>query len=130
MASFQTKTGRERLRMWEKNFSFWSIPTRPGIGNSRKIAKKFKNLKIIIMTSFQAKTGWERLRMRGKKIIVSIHSNPTRNREFQKNSKKIKKHHYGFFSKQNGMREAENVRKKNSLSDPFQPDLEYGIPEK
>ena len=28
------------------------------------------------------------------------------------------------------MREAENVRKKNSLSDPFQPDLEYGIPEK
>ena len=85
------------------------------------------------MASFQAKTWRERLRMWEKKILVLIHSNPIRNREFQKNSKKIKKikkHHYGFFSKQNGMREAENVRKKNSLSDPFQPDLEYGIPEK
>ena len=37
---------------------------------------------------------------RKKKIISSIHSNTTRNREFQKNSKKIqknKKHQYGFF---------------------------------
>ena len=33
MASFQAKTAQERLRMWEKKkFSFWSIPTRPGIG--------------------------------------------------------------------------------------------------
>ena len=40
-----------------------------------------------------------------KKVIVPIHSNPTRNREFQKNSKEmqnIKKHHYGFISSQNG----------------------------
>ena len=40
-----------------------------------------------------------------KKVIVPIHSNPTRNREFQKNGKEmqnIKKHHYGFISSQNG----------------------------
>ena len=39
------------------------------------------------------------------KIIISIHSNPTRNTEFQRMSKKIqktRKHHYGFFSSQNG----------------------------
>ena len=49
------------------------------------------------------------------KIIVPIHSIPTANRDFQKNSKKIqkiKKHQYGFFSTQNGTGEAENVRKK------------------
>ena len=41
------------------------------------------------MASFQAKMGQERLRMREKKIIVPIHSNPTRNWEFQKSSKKF-----------------------------------------
>ena len=42
------------------------------------------------MASFLAKTVWDRLRMIQKKnVIVPIHSNPTRNREFQKNSKKI-----------------------------------------
>ena len=47
------------------------------------------------MDSFQAKTRRDRLRKREKKnIFVLIHSNSTRNREFQKNSKtmpKIKK---------------------------------------
>ena len=42
------------------------------------------------MASFQAKPRWERPRMRlkKKKIIILIHSNPTRNREFQQNRKK------------------------------------------
>ena len=56
------------------------------------------------MGSFQAKIGWERPRKRENKIIVLISSYPTRNREFQKNNKKIQKiekHHYGFFSSQN-----------------------------
>ena len=79
------------------------------------------------MALFQPRTGWDRLRLREKKrkkIIVPIHSIPTANRDFQKNSKKIqkiKKHQYGFFSTQNGTEEAENVRKKKSRSDPFQP---------
>ena len=49
---------------------------------------------------------------RKKKFIVPIHSFLTRNRDFQKNSKKIKKHEYDFFSSQNGMGKAQNVRKK------------------
>ena len=39
---------------------------------------------------------------------------PTRNKEFQKNGKKIqkiKKHHYGFFSSQNRLEKAEKERK-------------------
>ena len=42
------------------------------------------------MASFQAKTGLEMLRKRENKIIVPIRFYLTRNREFQKNSKKIK----------------------------------------
>ena len=67
MASYQAKTGRKMLWMWERKFTFWSIPTRPGIWNSRQKAKKFKKLKIIIMASFQAKTERDRLRMRETK---------------------------------------------------------------
>ena len=41
MASFQAKTGRDRLRVIKtKKLSFRSIPTRPGIGNSKKTVKK------------------------------------------------------------------------------------------
>ena len=72
------------------------------------------------MALFQPRTGWDRLRLREKKkaIIIPIHSIPTRNRDFQKISKKIqkiKKHQYGFFSSQNGTGEAENMRKKKIL---------------
>ena len=57
------------------------------------------------MASFQAKTGWVWLRKRKEIIIVPINSYSIKNRKLKKNSKKIqkiKKHHYGFFSSQNG----------------------------
>ena len=110
MALFQAKTGRERPRKREKKLSFRSVPTRPGIENSKTIAKKLKKLKNIIMASFQAKTGRDSQRKRKKKFIVPISYYPTRNRKFQKNSKKIQKinkHHYVFISNQNGSGEAE-----------------------
>ena len=66
------------------------------------------------MASFQAKTGRERLRKRNFFFFAPISSYPTRNREFQNNSKKIKKHHYGFFSSQNGM--GLSVKEKKKLS--------------
>ena len=100
MGSFQAKTGRDSLRVTQKkkkNISFRSIPTRPEIGNFKKIAKICKKLRNDIMASFKAKTGRDRLGViQKKKVIVLIHSNPTQNREFQKNNKKIqktKKHH-------------------------------------
>ena len=40
--------------------------------NSKKIAKKFKNLKITIMDSFQAKIGWRRMRKRENKNYSSV----------------------------------------------------------
>ena len=43
------------------------------------------------MNSFQAKVGWKRMRKREIKINVPFRSYPTRDRKFQKNSKKIQK---------------------------------------
>ena len=48
------------------------------------------------------------------KIIVPLRSYPTRNRKFQKNSKKIqkfKKYHYRFISGQNRLENDEKERK-------------------
>ena len=70
----------------------------------------------MIVATFQDKMGRDWLRKREKKIIVPISSYRPRNREFQKNSKKIqkiKKHHYGFFSSQNEMGLVKKERKKN-----------------
>ena len=57
------------------------------------------------MASFQDKIGWKTQRKRENKNcrFVLFRSYPTRNRKFQKNSKKIKKvkkYHYGFISSQ------------------------------
>ena len=54
------------------------------------------------MNSFLAKIGWKRMQKREIKIIVPFFSYPTRDRKFQKNSKKIqkiKRYHYGFISR-------------------------------
>ena len=75
--------------------------------NSNKIQKKCKKLKKYRYGFISSKNGKGQVEsdLKKKKVIVPIHSNPTRNREFQKNSKEmqnIKKHHYGFISSQNG----------------------------
>ena len=44
----------------KEKLSFCFIPTRRVIGNSKKIANKFKKLKNTIMALFQAKIGWIR----------------------------------------------------------------------
>ena len=79
------------------------------------------------MASFQAKMGRERLRTWEKKFLVLIHSKPTRNREFQKNSKKIKKLkniNMASFQAKTGRGRLRIWEKKNSRSDLFQPDPE------
>ena len=84
------------------------------------------------MAFFQAKTGWDRLRMREKKNHSYQFLSNLEYKIPKKNSKKIqkiKKHQYCFFSSQN-LAKVENVKKKNSHSDPFQPDPKQGIPEK
>ena len=55
-----------------------------------------------------------------------MYSYPTRNRKFQKNSKKIqkiRKHHLNFFPSQNRLEKAEKERKKKNRSDEFLPDM-------
>ena len=46
--------------------------SRPIIENSKKIAKKFKNLENAIIASFQAKIGWGRPRKREKAVNRSV----------------------------------------------------------
>ena len=63
------------------------------------------------MASFQAKEIWKSPRNVENK---NFHSYPSRNRKFQKNSKKIqkiKKYHYGFISSQNRLEKDEKSRK-------------------
>ena len=63
------------------------------------MAKKFKKLKNTIMAFFQVKTCWKSRERENIKTIVPFRYFPTRNRKFQKNSKKIqkfKKYHYDF----------------------------------
>ena len=64
------------------------------------------------MASFQAKIGWKTLRKRENKNcrFVLFRSYPTRNRKFQKNSKKIQKYNYGIISSQNRFENAEKWR--------------------
>ena len=68
------------------------------------------------MDSHPAKIAWKRVRKSENKNYRSVPfpSYPTRNRNFQKTSKKIqkiKKYHYGFISVQNRLEEVEKNRK-------------------
>ena len=45
MASFQAKTSWDRPRKREKKISFWLVPTRPEIENSKKNIKKIQKIK-------------------------------------------------------------------------------------
>ena len=75
------------------------------------------------MASFQAKIGWKTQRKRENKNCqsVSFRSYPTRNRKFQKNSKKIKKvkkYNYGIISSQKQVRKG-GERDKIKIIGPF-----------
>ena len=68
------------------------------------------------MAPFQAKIGCKTHRNRENKICLSVpfYPFPTRNRKFQKNSKKIEKikiYHYSFISRQNRLENAEKQKK-------------------
>ena len=79
----QNRTGQAENER-KKVFSLRSIPTHPGIRNSKKIAKKIKIIKKHNYGFFSSQNGTRQVENEGKKKIVTIYSNPTRNREFQK----------------------------------------------
>ena len=64
------------------------------------------------MASSQAKIGWKTQRKRENKNcrFVLFRSYPTRNKKFQKNSKKIQKYNYRIISSQNRLKNAEKER--------------------
>ena len=66
------------------------------------------------MASFQAKIGWKMPRKREYKKYRSVSFLPDAKykipKKQQKNSKKIKKYHYGIISRQNRLENAEKER--------------------
>ena len=52
---------------WKQKLSFRFVPTQSVVENSKKIAKKFKELKNPVMASFQPKIGVKRPRQRENK---------------------------------------------------------------
>ena len=74
MDSFKAKIGRKRMRKRETKIivPIRSFPTRRVIENSKKIAKKLKNLKNTIIASFRAKIGWKMPRKSENKNYSSV----------------------------------------------------------
>ena len=68
MDSFQAKTARHRPRMiYKKKISFGSIPTRSGIGNSKKNSKKIQKTKKNHYGFFSSQNGMGQAKNDGKK---------------------------------------------------------------
>ena len=88
MASFQAKIGCKMPSQRENKNTFMALwhPFKP-----KQVGKGRERVKI--------------------KIIFPLRSYPTRNRKFQRNSKKIKKYHYGFISSKNRLEKDEKERK-------------------
>ena len=74
------------------------------------------------MATFLAKIGQKNGENSKIKITISFCSNPTRNRKFQKNSKKIKKCHYGDIRAKKGQKNLRKIENKNYCFIPFLPD--------
>ena len=77
------------------------------------------------MDSFQVKIGWKRLRKGKKKINVLFRPCSTRNRKFQKNSKKFKNYKNTIMASFEAKIDQERQRKrknKDCRSAPFLPD--------
>ena len=89
MASFQAKLVWKRQRKREnKNYSF--VPSLPDA--KFKIRKKFQKIKKCQYGFIYSQNSFGKGRERKKiNIVVLLRSYPKRNRNFQKNSKKIKK---------------------------------------
>ena len=90
------------------------------------MAKKFKKLKNTTMVHFNPKSDGKCRERENIKSIVLFRSYPNRNRKFQKNSKKIKKYHYGFISSQNWMENAgkERIQKVSFCFVPTRREIE------
>ena len=137
LAPFQAKIGWERPRKREnKNYcsdQFLPDPLQRIPKKQPKNSKNSKNSKNPLRLLFGPKDVRKARERKKKKIIVFISSYPARNREFQQNSKKIKKikiYRYGFFSSKTGQERPRKIGNKNNSSDQLLPSPLQGIPKK
>ena len=113
MASFQANIGWEMPKKREnKNYHSDQFQPNPLQRIRKKQQKNSKDKKNIILASSQPKIGWERPRKRENKNYRSDQFLPdSLQRIPKKQQKNKKKHHYGFFSTQNKLGNAEKYRK-------------------
>ena len=101
MANFQAIKGWKRSRKREnKNNHFISFLPDAQQKIPKKQPKK-KNLINTVVLHFKPKLVGKSREREKIKIIVPFRSFPTRNRNFKKNCKKIRKYHYDNISSQN-----------------------------
>ena len=100
MDSFHTKIGWKRMRKSE-NKNYRSVPFLPDAKQKipKQQQKNSKNLRIPLRVHLKPKQVGKGREKQKIKIIVPFRSCPVLNRKFKENSKKIQKHHYGFFSR-------------------------------
>ena len=113
--------------MREKEKSFLSVPSQYKVGNSKKIAKNSKNQKTSLWLLLNLKrdgTGWDWEKKNSS--LRSIHSRPGVgiSKKIAKKLKKLENINMASSQAKTGTGEAENMEKKNSRSDPFQPNPE------
>ena len=128
MATFQAKTRWERLRKSEKKIivavSSYQTRNREFQENSKKNQKTKKTSLWLFFKPKRVGRGREWAK---KKLSFRSVLNRPGIENSKKNSKKIqkiKKHHYGFISSQNGSREAEKEKFFFFRSDQFLPNPE------
>ena len=126
MASFQDKIGWKMPRNKKIKIisPFRSVPTRHVIENSKKLAKKFENLKNTILAPFQAKIGCKTYRKSENKNCNSV---PTLRiiENSKKIAKKLKKLKYTIrasFQDKICWKMPRNRKNKNYWSVPFPHD--------
>ena len=116
MSSFQGKIDWKMPRKREyKIYRSVSFLPNAKLKIPKKIAKKFKKLNnTILWLHYKPKLVGKRREREKIKIIVLFRSDTTRNRKFQKNSKKIRKtkqYQSGFISSQNRLLKAKKEKK-------------------
>ena len=115
MPLFQAKMGCKMPRKrGYKNYRSVSFQPNAKQKIPKKQQKNSKIKKIPLWLQFKPKQVGKGCEREKTKIIITFRFNPTRNRKFQKHSKKIKKikkYRYVFFSSQNRFEKDEKRRK-------------------
>ena len=128
MASFQHKIGLKRPRK-RGNKNCLAVPFQLDelLKIPKKEKKESKNQKIPLWLHFKPKQVGKGREIEKIENVVPFRSHPTRNRKFQKNSKKLKNPVMSSFQAKIGQKRLKKRENKNYRSVSFQPEAKQKI---